>query len=131
MVLTNKNQTGTTHNDNIKWIVNSLSYYKRLHKRESSHQLWQEEFHPQQIMSEQMLVQKIDYIHSNPVKRGNVLRPEYWAHSSATDFLTAEEGYIRHKKSTYYEISTAYLLIGVPSKTWAAEQPGDVLQIET
>ena len=82
-------------NDNRKWIINLLSYYKKRHKRESSHQLWQEGFHPQQILSEEMLVQKIEYIHYNPVKRGYVLKPEDWAYSSARDFYLNEEGYIK------------------------------------
>ncbi|NIA29939.1 MAG: transposase [Actinobacteria bacterium] len=77
------------------WVMNLLSYYKKRHKHESIHQLWEEGFHPQQILNEEMLVQKIEYIHYNPVKRGYVLKPEYWAYSSAGDFYLNEEGYIK------------------------------------
>ena len=46
----------------------------------------QEGFHPQAITSEDMLRQKLDSIHYNPVKLGLVERPEYWRYSSAKDF---------------------------------------------
>ena len=55
--------------DNKKWLLNLFSYYKKRHKKESEHQVWQEGFHPQLIISDNMLTEKIDYIHYNPVKR--------------------------------------------------------------
>ena len=33
------------------------------------------------------MVQKIEYIHSNPVKRGYVDKAEHWRYSSARDYL--------------------------------------------
>ena len=35
--------------------------WKKKHKKESEHQLWQEGFHPKQILSDEMLLQKVDY----------------------------------------------------------------------
>lgn len=68
---------------NNKWLLNQLSYYKKRHKIESTFQVWQEGFHPELIFNEEMLVQKIEYIHYNPVKRGYVDLPEHWRYSSA------------------------------------------------
>ena len=82
-------------NDRKKWLLNALIYYKKAHKRQSSHQLWQEGFHPQQISTEEMFRQKAEYIHYNPVKRGYVSHPECWVYSSARDFYTNESGYIK------------------------------------
>jgi len=36
------------------------------------------------IISEKMLMQKIEYIHFNPVKAGLVREPEDWKYSSAS-----------------------------------------------
>ncbi len=72
---------------NSSWLLNQIEYWKKEYKRGSHYQIWQEGYHPQQIISEEMLMQKIEYIHNNPVKRGLVERGEYWKYSSARNFL--------------------------------------------
>lgn len=69
--------------DQKTWVLNQLQYYKQPNKTRSDYQVWQEGFHPQQIISEEMLRQKIDYLHHNPVRAGLVARPEDWLYSSA------------------------------------------------
>lgn len=54
---------------------------------DSVHQLWQEGFHPKHIYSTNMMIQKIEYIHQNPVKRGFVDHQEDWRYSSARNYL--------------------------------------------
>ncbi len=77
------------------YVILLLEFYKKKHKRDSQYQLWQEGFHPQQIMSDDMFRQKVKYIHYNPVKRGYVESPEYWYYSSAGDFLLNRSGIIQ------------------------------------
>ena len=60
---------------------------KLSHKTGQRYQVWQEGFHPQLIMSEAMLQQKVDYIHQNPVKRGYVDDPAHWRYSSYRNYL--------------------------------------------
>jgi hypothetical protein len=43
--------------------------------------------HPQAIAGDEMMLQKIDYIHHNPVQRGWVVAPEHWRYSSAHEWL--------------------------------------------
>jgi len=69
------------------WLINQIEYWKKEHKRDSQFQVWQEGYHPQQILNEEMLLQKIEYIHYNPVKRGFVEKPEDWKYSSARNFM--------------------------------------------
>ncbi len=80
--------------DNKTWILNLFAYYKKRHKKESDYQVWQEGFHPKLISSEEMLVQKIEYIHNNPVNRGYVEKPEHWRYSSARSFYSGEESLV-------------------------------------
>jgi putative transposase len=58
--------------------------------------VWQEGSHPQEIYDEKMLIQKIEYIHNNPVDRGYVDDPEHWRYSSAINYAV-EEGLIEVK----------------------------------
>lgn len=73
----------TAKKDKKYWLLEQFENSRKPYKTESDHQIWQEGFHPQLISSEDMLFQKIDYIHFNPVKRGFVNQPEYWRYSSA------------------------------------------------
>ncbi len=68
-------------------MLELLVLFKRAHKTESIYQIWEEGSHPQAIMTEAMMHQKIDYIHHNPVARGYVDRPEHWRYSSARNYL--------------------------------------------
>jgi len=70
-----------------EWLLNQLSHYKKRHKRESIYQIWQEGFHPQQILSDEMFHQKAEYMHLNPVRRGYVDRTEHWRYSSARNYV--------------------------------------------
>jgi putative transposase len=74
--------------EGVKWITDALAYYRRQHKVESTHQVWEEGYHPQAIFDDAMMEQKLDYIHRNPVERGLVALPEHWRYSSAHEWLT-------------------------------------------
>ena len=45
--------------------------------------MWQEGFHPVAITDDEMMVQKLEYLHNNPMKRGLVAALEHWRYSSA------------------------------------------------
>jgi len=68
-------------------LLNQFMLQKKRYKDESNHQVWQESAHPQIIQSDEMLDQKIEYIHNNPVRRGYVDTPEHWRHSSARNYF--------------------------------------------
>lgn len=72
---------------NHQLYLKQLIFSRKRTKKESLYQVWQEGYHPKQIFSEQMLLQKINYVHFNPVKRGYVDKPEDWRYSSARDYL--------------------------------------------
>ena len=78
--------------DKKEWLVHQFKFAKLLHKQESHYQVWQEGFHPEKIFTDNMLQQKFDYIHMNPVKRGLVLEPYYWRYSSASFYYKDEKG---------------------------------------
>ncbi len=69
-----------------EWLLNQLSFFCAANKTNSVHQVWQEGIHPQAIYSDTTMMQKIDYLHNNPVKRGWVDAPEDWRYSSAHEW---------------------------------------------
>ena len=46
----------------------------------------QEGSHPKLIQNEEMMRQKLDYMHFNPVERGYIDDPIYWRYSSARNY---------------------------------------------
>jgi putative transposase len=72
--------------NNVKQILDQLAFYKKAHKDDRAYQLWQEGSHPEWIQNDEMMRQKIKYIHQNPIKRGYVDSPEHWRYSSARSY---------------------------------------------
>ena len=70
----------------MKTLLQELEYYKLRHKVDQTHQFWQEGSHPQIIESEDVMWQKIEYIHNNPLRRGYVDDPIHWRYSSARSY---------------------------------------------
>jgi putative transposase len=67
-------------------LLRQLRAHKLGHKKESDYQVWQEGSHPQQIQGPEMMLQKIEYMHNNPVERGYVDEPVHWRYSSARNY---------------------------------------------
>ena len=55
----------------------------KLFEGENGYRIWKEDNQPKIIESEKFFMQKVNYIHANPVVKGYVERPEYWKWSSA------------------------------------------------
>jgi len=71
---------------NYETMLQELEFYKKRHKIDQQFQFWQESSHPQVIEHEDMMEQKINYIHNNPVKRGYVDDAVHWRYSSARNY---------------------------------------------
>ncbi|WP_341326226.1 transposase [Methylotuvimicrobium sp. KM2] len=72
--------------NNVTQILEQLAFYKKAHKGDRAYQFWQEGCHPEWIQNEQIMRQKVEYIHNNPVQRGYVDLPEHWRYSSARNY---------------------------------------------
>lgn len=67
-------------------ILKRLAQAKQEFKQDRDYQFWQEGSHPEQIQNSEMMIQKIEYMHYNPVHRGYVDEPEDWRYSSARNY---------------------------------------------
>ena len=57
--------------------------------------LWQARFYDFNVWTERKRIEKLRYIHRNPVKRGLVESPEQWPWSSFRFYLYGEAGPVR------------------------------------
>jgi REP element-mobilizing transposase RayT len=83
---------------NVTTILDQLKFYKRAHRTKTKHQVWQERFQPQLVRNENMMIETVNYIHQNPVKRGYVDDAVHWRYSSARDY-EGTDGIIEIDKS--------------------------------
>jgi len=67
-------------------LLDQLAYYKLCHKIGQKYQLWQEGSHPQEIDDDVVMLQKLEYMHHNPLRRGFVDEAEDWRYSSARNY---------------------------------------------
>ena len=54
--------------------------------RNKNAQFWRQDNHPKECYSPAFTVQKLTYIHNNPVEAGFVAKPEDYLYSSARDY---------------------------------------------
>ena len=71
-------------------MLELLRMLRAPHKADRVHQLWREESHPQEVFSPDVMRQKLEYMHNNPVRRGYVDDPVHWRHSSARNYAGLE-----------------------------------------
>jgi putative transposase len=55
-------------------------------KRGNQYKVWQEGFHPITIENDHFFLEKLNYIHENPVRKGFVDLPSQWRYSSARNY---------------------------------------------
>lgn len=70
---------------------------RKLSVRKASHPFWQARYYDFNVWSERKYVEKLRYIHRNPVVRGLVSRPEDWRWSSYRHYLTGEDDVVRDR----------------------------------
>ena len=62
--------------------------------RGNEYKVWQEGFHPIAVETEHFAIQKLTYLHDNPVRKGYVDQPEHWRYSSARNYLLGDDSVI-------------------------------------
>ena len=62
------------------------------------YQFWQQDNHPIELTTLQMMQQKMNYIHENPVRAGIVYEPQDYKYSSALTHFEDKEGLLPIEK---------------------------------
>ena len=76
-----------------EWMLKLFAHAASGHQRNINYQIWTYENHAEEIYSNKFTLQKIKYIHNNPVKAGIVERAEDYIYSSACDYI-GEKGIV-------------------------------------
>ena len=70
-----------------QWVDHTLRYFARYNKRNALYQIWNQNNHPIEMESPKFIIQKLFYIHNNPVKALIVDNPEDYIYSSARNYI--------------------------------------------
>ena len=69
-----------------KWILWMMEKAGSRNSNVKYRQFWQQQNKPIELWSPEVIDQKVEYIHNNPVVGGFVTEPHYWRYSSAVDY---------------------------------------------
>ena len=81
-------------------------------KRRGEARFWQRRYYDFNVWTHEKTVEKLKYMHRNPVRRGLVARPQDWRWSSFRHYLTGEDGTVEIEsdwtawKREHHEAST-------------------------
>ncbi len=70
-----------------EWMLSLFRSAGESNSRNKEFQLWRQDNHPIELYSSAFIVQRINYIHENPVRAGIVEKAEHYCYSSAKDYF--------------------------------------------
>ena len=74
-----------------EWILMVFRYHAKYNKRNAEFQVWQQDNHPKELYYPRFIMQKLAYIHQNPVVSGIVDKEEEYLHSSARNYADRKD----------------------------------------
>jgi putative transposase len=69
-----------------EWVLWLFERAAKKNSLNTTHQFWQQDNHPEELLSNAFKDQKLNYIHQNPVVEGWVEAPEHYLYSSAKNY---------------------------------------------
>jgi putative transposase len=82
------------HESRREWILRMMYSAGKYNSNNNDFQLWQQHNQPIELNTNEMIDQRLEYIHLNPVAAGFVDQPEAWLYSSARDYSGTAKGLI-------------------------------------
>lgn len=70
-----------------KWMLWIFRNHGSKNPNNKEIQFWQQDSHPIELDKNEMIDQRLDYLHNNPVKATIVHEPEHYIYSSAIDYV--------------------------------------------
>lgn len=77
-----------------QWMLDLFRKAAHESGKHQKYQFWQNQYHPIILDTNEVLDQKLEYVHDNPVRAGIVDTPEEYLYSSARDYYTNKKGLI-------------------------------------
>jgi REP element-mobilizing transposase RayT len=73
------------------WMLSIFRNAGETNSRNKDYQFWRQDNHPIELYSSAFTVQRINYIHQNPVRAGIVEKGEDYRYSSAKDYFQGKK----------------------------------------
>jgi putative transposase len=77
-----------------EWMMGIFKEAGESNSNNTTYQFWQQNNHPIECDTSDILKQKVEYVHENPVRAGFVEKAEDWVYSSAGDYYANRKGLI-------------------------------------
>lgn len=74
-----------------KWMINLFAKYGKANSNNTGYQVWIQDNNPKILLYPKFTLQKLDYIHNNPVRSGIVLKAEDYIFSSASNYYGCDD----------------------------------------
>ena len=78
--------TDQVHESRREWMLKKMYSVGNFNNNNNDFQFWMQDNHPIELSTNEILDQKFEYLHLNPVAAGFVDQPESWLYSSARDY---------------------------------------------
>jgi REP element-mobilizing transposase RayT len=82
----------STYESRKEWMMSFFKEAGISNRNNKDYQFWIQDNHPIKLSSGERLLQRLNYIHNNPVEAGFVCAPEHWKYSSAHDYSGGTQG---------------------------------------
>ena len=73
------------------WLLNKFEFAAKRIKRNNHYKIWKDGYHPIELDNNNIIVQKLEYIHNNPVEQEIVIDAVDYKYSSAKNY-SGEKG---------------------------------------
>ena len=73
------------------WMLKVFRDTGKINCNNKHFQFWRQDNHPEELISNKFMDQKLNYLHNNPVEEGIVDSEEHYIYSSARDYLPARK----------------------------------------
>jgi putative transposase len=89
-----KNLEASTSESRKEWMLWMFGRAGKKNERNIDYQFWMQHNHPIELLSREMTLQRLNYMHQNPVEIGFIEKAEEWLHSSCGDYYGNRKGLI-------------------------------------
>lgn len=81
-----KTIVGNNYESRRTWMLAQFEFAAKKHRRNSQYQFWRHDNHAIELETHPFIMQKMAYIHENPVTAGFVEEAEHWMYSSQRNY---------------------------------------------
>ncbi len=81
--------------DHRDTVLQTFKTTSTVHSRNSEYKIWVDGNHPILLDTGEKFLQKLNYLHDNPVRKGYVDKPEYWQYSSARNYILGDHSILK------------------------------------